>query len=59
MAHERGEDKLVEQILDRIKTQRHFDFREYKRATRGAVLIFEDITKQAMLENAKASQKKK
>ena len=30
---ERVKDRFVEEILERIKAQRHFDFREYKRAT--------------------------
>ena len=30
---ERGKDKFVEEILERIKLMRHFEFREYKRAT--------------------------
>ena len=30
---DRGKDKFVEAILDRIKQMRHFEFRDYKRAT--------------------------
>ncbi len=30
---DRAKERFVEEILERIKAQRHFDFREYKRAT--------------------------
>ncbi|MCU1281676.1 MAG: Methylase of chemotaxis methyl-accepting protein, CheR-type [bacterium] len=33
MASERTKDRFVEEVLERIQTARHFDFRDYKRAT--------------------------
>ncbi|MDB4966797.1 MAG: cheR [Myxococcales bacterium] len=33
MASERNKDRFVEEIIERIRSTRHFDFRDYKRAT--------------------------